>query len=151
MIFKNFAVEHVTVDGTNYSLTAGTSDVNSGAIDLQGFSQVSILVALGTMAASSTVDAKLQHSSDNSNWSDILSSAVTQAVATDDDKCVGFSLNEPTLRYVRVAFTRGDGGNSIINAVFAIKKARSAPYTQAVTAGQFIAQPETLAGVAGTA
>lgn len=151
---RNYYIEHVVPDGTaatTYTLAAGTTDVTSGEIDCQGILELSILIALGTMAASATIDIKFQHSdSSGSGFVDIENSALTQGVATDDDKCYAVTIKNPTKRFVRVYIDRG-GGNGIINAIFAFKKYRELPVAQSVAAGQFIAAPEVLYGVTGTA
>lgn len=120
---KNCEPRLITIDGTNYILAAGTTDVNSGPIDTMGYGGVLILMHCGTMAASSSVDAKLQQSSDNGSaddYSDILGSALTQVGATDDDKLLAWDVRAAKKRYLRVATTRGDGGNATINSLVAI-------------------------------
>lgn len=152
-LLERFEVKHLTADGTNYVLSAGTSDVNTGSVDCAGAEEVTFLVTLGAMAASSAVDVKLQESADNSTFADIAGTAQTQASPTDDDKMIGVTVVRPLKRYLRAVITRGDGGNSTIEAVHAlVRKYRETPFTQAVTAGQFIAAPEKhISPVAGTA
>ena len=151
----NAKISHVTVDGTNYTLAAGTSDVNSGVVDLAGYEGVTWIVLLSTMAASSTVDVKVQQgaASNLSDAADLAGTAFTQAGASDDDEIIVIEVKDPQERYQRLAFTRGDGGNSTINGVLAILwGAQKVPITQDVTAGQHVAQPEVHIGPAeGTA
>ncbi|MCC7229259.1 MAG: hypothetical protein IT203_02630 [Fimbriimonadaceae bacterium] len=144
---KNAEVRAITIDGTNYTLAAGTSDVNSGAIDTMGYGGVMIVAAVGTMAASSSVDSKLQQSSDNGSsddYSDILGSALTQVGATDDDKLLIWDVRVPKKRYLRAVFTRGDGGNATINSLIAIlyNPAQGAPtYGATVKAIETFSEP----------
>lgn len=153
--FNQYVVEHVTVDGTNYALSAGTSDVNSSAVDTAGYTEVNFIVTLGVMAASSTCDFKVQESADGSTgWTDLTGTASTQAVNTDDDKQVGISILNPLKRYLRVATTRGDSGNTTIQGLLAIKGPvrKQVASGQSTGTGQFIAQPEKFnSPVAGTA
>lgn len=152
-MFRNFFTEHVVPDSaaaTTYTLAAGTSDKTSGAIDLLGCLECAILIAMGTITATGTCDFKAQHSDDGSSWSDIENGAQTQVVDTMSDKLVGFTVKNPTKRYLRVDINRGTA-NSVINGIFAFKKYRELPVVQAVTAGQFVAAPEVLFGVTGTA
>lgn len=155
---NEFIVEHVTVDGTNYILAAGTSDVNSGAVDAANCRELVFFLTLGVMAASSTCDFKIQGSSDGSTgWTDLVGTAATQAVATDDDKMIGASVKNPTeYRYYRIAITRGDGGNTTLQSLHCVKgqtrKQVAAASLQSTSAGQFVAAPEQFVSVgAGTA
>lgn len=151
--FRRHDVRHLTVDGTNYSLSAGTSDVNSGSVDTVNCEEVSFLLTAGTMASSSACDVKVQESANNSDWADLAESATTQITATDDDKMVGVTVKRPLKRYLRVAITRGDSGNTTIQSLHAICRIyRNQPDSQGTGAGQFVADPELLVSpVAGTA
>jgi len=145
---------HLTCDGTNYTLAAGITDVNSGAVDLAQYAskRVAFLVTLGTIAASGSGTIKVQHSDDNSTYVDV--EGTSQAwVDTDDDKVLGVEIHRPLKRYLRVVITRGDAGNSTINAVHAIVgDNRTVPFTQLTTAGQFVRAPEIFSSPAtGTA
>lgn len=153
-IFAQLGLLHLTCDGTNYTLTAGTSDTNSGSVDLAQYAakRIAFLVALGAIAASGAGTIKVQHSDDNSTFVDV--EGTSQAWAdTDDDKVLGVEIHRPLKRYLRVVITRGDAGNSTINGVFAlVGDSRTVPFTQLVTAGQFVRQPEIFASPAtGTA
>ena len=146
-ILAQLAVQHLTVDGTNYVLSAGTSDVNSGSVDLAQYAgkRLVFLVALGTIAASGAGTIKVQHSDDNSTFTDVENTSQAW-VDSDDDKVIGTEIHRPTKRYYRVVTTRGDAGNSTINGIFAlIGDNRTSPVTQLVTAGQFVRQPEFFA------
>lgn len=138
---------HLTCDGTNYTLTAGTSDTNSGAVDLAQYAakKILFLVALGAVASSGAGTIKVQHSDDNSTFVDV--EGTSQAwTDTDDDKVLGVEIVRPLKRYLRVVITRGDAGNSTINGVFAIVgDNRTVPFTQLTTAGQFVRTPELFA------
>lgn len=159
-LLSQYTIEHVVPDGTaatTYALAAGTSDVNSGVVDRANCEEVTFLVTAGTMAASSSLDVKVQQSDDDDGdpdgFSDVAGTSVTQISPTDDDKMVAISVKNATKRYLRLAFTRGDGGNSAINAVHAIKGPyRRQPFSHSTSAGQFASAPELFDGPAeGTA
>jgi hypothetical protein len=151
--FKSHDVRHLTADGASYVLAAGTTDVNSGAVSVANFRSIAFLVVLGAMAASSSVDLKVQGSDDGSSWSDLEGTAFTQAGATDDDKMLGVEIEEAQYAQYRVAITRGDGGNATVETVLAIlHKGRVKAVEQGTGAGQFVADPEHhLSPGAGTA
>lgn len=121
---KNSQPQRVTIDGTNNILAAGTSDVNSGVIDTLGYGGCLIIMGAGVIATSGTVDAKLQQSADSGgspdDFSDIAGSGQTQMVDTDDNKLFVWDVRACKKRYLRVATTRGDGGNSTIDFLVAI-------------------------------
>lgn len=153
-LLKDAEIQHLTFDGTNYALAAGTSDVTSDYIDTANCEEVTILCVLGVMAASSTWDLKLQEcDTSGGTYADLTGTAATQAVATDDDKVIGITIKKPLKRFLKVVSTRGDGGNATGQALLAIKRGiRDKPFTQSTAAGQFVAAPEFhLSPVAGTA
>ena len=83
---SNRAVLAGVIDPDAYA--AGT--VNSGWVSLADYGSIQALILVGTMAAGSTVDAKLQQATDASGTGvkDITGKAITQltAAGTDDDK-----------------------------------------------------------------
>lgn len=154
---NNYIVQHITIDGTNYILSAGTSDVNSEAVDVQNCDEVTFLMTVGVMAPSSSIDVKLQESdSSGSGFTDLAGTALTQVSATDDDKMVAISVRKPLKRYLRMVTTRGDGGNSTIQSLHVVKgpvrKQNDAATLQSTGTGQFASAPEQFVSpVAGTA
>ncbi len=146
-------IKHLTSDGTNYPLSAGTSDVNSESVDMANYDEVTFLVTLGTISSSGSVDVKVQESSNNSDWADLAGSAQAQAGDTKSNKMIAVSVRKPLKRYLRLAITRGDGGNSVIQSVHAVLRGpRKSPVSQSTGAGQFNATPEQhISPVAGTA
>ncbi len=128
---KNFLVKRVTLDGTNYILSAGTSDVNSGSVRTRGFKRICWIMGLGVMAPSSTWDVKAQQSSDDGSsdgFSDLAGSALTQAGASDDSKLYILDY-EVEKDYQRLASTRGDGGNATGDFLIAILYNGDGPIT----------------------
>lgn len=114
------------------AVAAGTSDVNCTSVDMSGFDGVAFVVAFGTITATAVTSIKVQGSSDNSNWSDLESTAIT--VADDDDNQIfGAEVLRPTYRYVRCVIDRGTA-NAVIDSVVAIQHSpRYAPVTQPAT------------------
>lgn len=153
-LFKSTEVLHPTVDGTNYFLTAGTSDVLSAAIDCANCDEIDIILIWGTMSGSSSGDAKLQESDASAgSYADLAGSAATQITASDSSFVQAWTVKRPLKQFLKVAIARGDGGNSVVQALIVLKHTkRKQPVTQAVTAAQFKAAPKFLVSpVAGTA
>lgn len=125
----------LTIDGTNYLLAAGTSDVNSDYIDMDGFRHVSVVVEIGTIAASGAVTCSLtQCATSGGTYTAVTGATSTVSADTDDNKLIVLDLLDVTQRYVKLSTVRGDGGNSTINAAVAIKRgARKKPSTASAT------------------
>lgn len=145
---------HLTIDGTNYTLAAGTTDVNSNALSLVGYEGVAISCVLGTITATGSGTAKLQVSANGSSgWTDVSGSSQTWG-DSDDDKILSWDLLEwdPDYPYIRVAFDR-ETANSVINCLIAdLYMPRILPQSQSVAAGQHVRVPEfTQRAVTGTA
>lgn len=122
-LFKNCDIRRLKVDGTNYILAAGTSDVDSEAVDTLGYEGVAFVTAMGTLAASSSVTTQIQQSSDDAaadSYADLAASQNAASAVTDDDKLLITEIYRPKERYVRQQTIRGDGGNSTIDALFVI-------------------------------
>lgn len=122
-LFKNCDIRRLKVDGTNYILAAGTSDVDSEAVDMLGYEGVAFVTLVGTLAASSAVTTQLQQSSDDADadaYADLADSENAVSADTDDNKLLITEIYRPKERYVRQQTIRGDGGNSTIDGLFAI-------------------------------
>lgn len=81
-------------------MTAGTD--NAAAADTKDFDDMLIVLSSGVSVATSTLDVKLQESSDNSSFSDIVGAVFTQILPANDNtvyvgrlKCKNFE------RYIR--------------------------------------------------
>jgi len=120
---KGVEVRPLTIEGTNYLLTAGTSDVDSGSVDTDGYDGVMFIVLPGIISASGAISVKAAQSSDDGStdgYSDIAGTLQGPTADTDDNKAIVIDIYRPKKRYVRVHTTRGDGGNSVINALVAL-------------------------------
>lgn len=120
---KSVKYERVTVDGTNYVLSAGTTDVNSGVVDTQGYEGVAFVAQVGAIAANGAVTVKAQQdtASNMATAADIAGTSQGATADTDDNKLIVVDIYRPQERYVRLAITRGDSGNSTIDSLIAIK------------------------------
>lgn len=122
-LFKNCDIRRLKVDGTNWLLTAGTSDVDSEAVDMLGYEGVAFVTLVGVLASSSAVTTQIQQSSDDAaadSYTDLAGSQNAVSADTDDNKLLITEIYRPKERYVRQQTIRGDGGNSTIDGLFAI-------------------------------
>lgn len=150
-LFKNVEARRLTIDGTNYILAAGTSDVNSTIVDMQGYEGIAFVEGAGVIAGSGSVSIKVQEDTDSAGgtMTDLAGSNLGPTADTDDNKLLITEIFRPKKRYVRVVTTRGDGGNSTIDFLIALLYR---PGQAAVTQGATVYGYETFNGPAeGTA
>jgi hypothetical protein len=103
------------------AVAAGTTDVESTAVDMKGFDGVQFTVLFGAITASAVTSVKLQGSHDGSTWTgvngDLLGSG--QAVADDaDGKAFILDLYRSQFRYVRCVVDRGTQ-NAVVDGIIA--------------------------------
>lgn len=116
-------VEHMAASSKSTGATNGTT------LDLKGFTNVSFAITCGTVGASATVDAKVQHSDDGSTWTDSTTTdtgnpvSITQKSAVFSDR---LHVVKPTHRYYRVVVTVGTAA-SIVGVIAAMGGARHKP------------------------
>lgn len=133
---QSYEFERVAPDGTaatTFTLAAGTTDVNSAPIDLQASNGATVVIALGTITATGTYTATIEHSdASGSGYTAISGLSAAINADTDDNKLLVIDVVDPVKRYIRVVSDRGTA-NSVIDSIIAIKKRRYAPVTQGAT------------------
>jgi hypothetical protein len=146
-LFRNTLAVHVAPnDGatTTYTLAAGTTTVNSVAVDTQGYKGATFLAVFGTNVDTGVFVGKVQGSADGSTgWTDITGATQTNtdASAASSNKCMAIAVESPLYRYLRFVSTRSVA-NSSLNALFCFPDDNvKGPVTQLATAGQFVAEP----------
>lgn len=99
------------------AVAAGTTDQNSSSVDMSNFEGVRFIAAFGAITAGAVTSVKVAQSADDTNWDDLLGSAVT--VADDDDnQVVVIDVWRPIDRYIRCTIDRGTQ-NAVIDGVIA--------------------------------
>lgn len=134
---------------TTYTLSAGTSDVNSVVIDMNSYlgRAFAFMAILGAISAGGVGTFKIQHSdSSGSGFTDITGASVSYTDA-DANKIVGLQVNRITKRYLRVATDRGTANSAIASMVGFIGDLRKEPATGKFPtgAGQWSAAPAIIA------
>lgn len=112
---------------------AGTSAVNSTAVDMAGYEGVVFLTSFGTAASGNTLEAA--QSSDNSSFSDLADTSVTSGT-TDED--VWIEIYRPQERYVRVEAARGT--SSTLESIWAIQYGGRSLAVDNTTSGTIIGE-----------
>lgn len=147
-VFEGLYFRHLPPnDGatTTYTLSAGTTDVNSVSVDIYGFggSSIAFLIIFGANLDTGTCACTVQGSDDNTTFTTVTGATktLTDASAASSNQAIGIEVREPQYRYYRVAFDRATA-NTSINALYALLPGpRAQPTTQVTTAGQFFAAP----------
>lgn len=116
---------------STYTLAAGTTDVNTPAVDTQSCHRLTFVILLGAIASGGTYTATIESSADGSTWA-TTGKTVAYSADTDDNKLLIVDIVEPTKRYYRIASDRGTG-NTTIDGMMALLDHRTKPVTQGAT------------------
>lgn len=95
--------------------------VNGASIDTAGYDEACVVLSVGTVASTGTLNVKIQDSADNSSWADVSGAAFTAVADTGDNQAqiAMLKLNGNTVRrYIRVVGVVGtaaaDYGASVL-------------------------------------
>lgn len=131
MVGNEFLIEDckITVDDAT---GAGTSEVDSTALDMTGYDGVLFIAKIGTAAANNSLKGQSDVASAMSTVQDMAGSSVpSSAVATL--KTLILDVARPTKQWVRCAVLRGT--STTVDAIVAIQyRARNLPTAQAAAA-----------------
>jgi hypothetical protein len=113
--------KHVKITRVKTAQVAGTTDITSDTIDMQGFDGVLFLAHMGTITSGAVTSLKGQQgaASGMGDAADLEGTGVTIA-DTDDDKVIGLDIFEPRERYVRCIVDRGTQ-NAVVDSITAIQ------------------------------
>lgn len=129
-------VKDVKFTRVSNAVAAGTSTVNSSAVDMKGFHAVTFAVLIGSIGDSPTttaVDIKVQQTDDNTaspeTWADLTGTKVSYT-SSGDNKIALVEVTAPRERYLRCVVERS-GGDSVIDGIIAMQSGPAdAPVTQ---------------------
>lgn len=147
-IFQTNKIVHVPPDGTaatTYALGAGTTDVNSGAVDAIGFKRIGFLWIFGDNADTGTFAGSIEGSANGTDgWTAITgaSDSFVAAASDTDNKTLGVECEvNPNYRYYRAVSNRGTANTVITDLLAILAEPAAIPITQSTSAGQFINTP----------
>lgn len=104
------------------TVAAGTTDIQSDAVDMAGYEGVVFYISMGAITGSAVTSANVQQSSTAAlagTEVDILGSKIT--IADDDDNQMAIiDLYRPSKRYVNAIVLRATQ-NSVINSIIAVQ------------------------------
>lgn len=130
----------LTWDGTNYTVSAGTTDVlASTEIDMQGYDSLMVVGCIGAIAASGSVSMQLKNSDTSGTYGsgtiDNIGSAAANSADTDDNKLLILEVHKPPRRYIKVYTTRATGNITPLALVAILFNAKDVPVTQSTSVG----------------
>lgn len=143
---KNFMdgarVDLWPIDGTNYTLAAGTDGalVTTGTeIDMLGYNSLMVIVCVGTIASSGVITISVKNSETSAAYGagtiDRIGAAMLNNADTDDNKLLITEVFKPQRRYCRVEYQR-TGGNVTVLAMLVVRfNAGNEPVAQGASAG----------------
>lgn len=152
-ILEAIKIVHVAPnDGaaTTYALAAGTTDVNSVAVDALGFGRVLFLWAFGDNVDLGTFTGSIEGSANGTDgWTAITgaTTSFTAGASDTDNELLGVECGvNPAYRYYRAVTNRGTQ-NSVLTDLLCLLGRREgvSPITQLTSAGQFIQAPVLVA------
>ena len=104
------------------TVVAGTSNIQSDAVDMANFEGVVFYISMGAITATAVTSANVQQSSTAAlagTETDILGSKIT--IADDDDNQMAIiDVYRPSKRYVNAIVLRATA-NSVINSIIAVQ------------------------------
>lgn len=126
------------VDDTNFTGSAGTTDLTSEYVDTQGYEGVRFICGFGAITSGAVTSTKVQQcDTSGGTYADLLGTAQTVA-DTDDSKIVITEIYKPRERYLKHVIDRGTQ-NAVVDFLIAeLYGARKEPVTQstAIVVGQ---------------
>lgn len=104
------------------AVAAGTTDINTTVLDMQGFESVEWVASFGALTATQVTLIKAQQGdlSDGSDAADITGAATAALADADSNKCLRLEIVRPTKRYVRCVVDRGTA-NAVVDGVVAVQ------------------------------
>lgn len=104
--------------------TAGTTELVTDVIDMQGFDSIAFIATLGDVTATSVLTLTVKTNSANSTSSPtpvttVATATYTAAASDADNKMMIVDVNEPRQRYVFASLTRTTA-NAVVDSITAI-------------------------------
>ena len=114
---------------------ASTTDVNGPLVDLFGFNCAVLMVEVGTIVDTGTVEIEVEESDDGTTWTDMEGTAVSLRHGGSPDidqsnEVVMIELTHPLKRYVRATVDKGTANSTIRTGRWFLGHAAAEPVSQ---------------------
>lgn len=123
----------------NYTAAATDETTDCTIVDMQGFDEVTFILALGTVTNTAVVTFQIGQFTASTSASMVVSAATSGAITSDgttialSNKCLAITVRNPVYRYLEAQVVKATA-NVVIDSVIAIKsKGSKLPITQGST------------------
>lgn len=123
------------IDVVNTGATAGTSAVQTSALDMKDYDGVVYIVSLGTVTSGSVMGAQVQDcATSGGTYANVGTAAtVTDSGGATSNSVIIVEVLNMQKRYSELTFTRTTA-NAVVNQIIAIRhRSKSVPITQGST------------------
>jgi hypothetical protein len=133
-ITQQIVTKRLKVDGTNYTGSAGTTDLTSEPVDTAGYEGVRFICGFGAITTNAVTSTKARQgaASDMGDGADLAGTAQTVADSADN-KIVITDIFRPQERYVDHVIDRGTQNAVVDFLIVELYGTRKTPVTQDAT------------------
>ena len=118
---------------------AGTTDLTTDTVDMQGFDSIMYIVKLGDVTSGSVITLTAYSNptdSASAGTTEKAASSITAGASDYDNKLILLDVHRPSQRYMYAVLVI-DTQNAVVDSIFAVRyNAKSVPITQGSTVGQ---------------
>ena len=108
-----------------------TSAVLSGtAIDCKGYNAASVLISVGALTNTKTLDVKVQESDDNTTFADVTGAAITQLIGGASAKNANYAIEmdlTPRNLHIKPIATAGAGATATLSVNVLLHRSEASP------------------------
>lgn len=144
-ITQNVSIAAIPIDGTNYTVTAGTGALTATEIDMDGFDSCAIFWLLGTVTDGAVITPSVKNSNTSGSYGsgtiDNIWTPAAQTYATGanaSNRFIRVDISKPQRRFIRAILTRATANSQVLSMIVVRYRAQAAPVVQGTTAGNVI-------------
>ncbi len=120
----------------NYAAAATDETTDWTIVDMEGYDEVTFILALGTVVNNAVVTFQIGQHSTNVSGSMVVSKATTGAITSDgttialSNKILAITVTKPMYRYLEAQVVKADQNVTIDSVVAILSEARTRPTVQ---------------------
>lgn len=121
---------------------AGTSDLTSDVVDMQGYDTATFLWSVGAITSGAVTSLNIYGHTANAASGALITGATVTIADTDDDKVAVCEVTNPTKRYIYAVLDRGTQNAVSDGCICILSNGKGKPATH----GTGIIEPELVVG-----
>lgn len=132
-------IKDVELRRISNAVAAGQGTTDCTIVDMEGYDEVTFVLALGAVTNAGVVTFQIAQADDNDTNDMVVSAATSGAITSDgttialSNKLIAITVAKPSYRYLEAQVVRATQ-DAVIDGVFAVlSKGRSVPTTQGST------------------